>query len=143
MLLVRRLSAHTKSLYVGKILLAASRPLVGNVLLSAKIINRHVSEYPWLLGHFCLLPRNTGDRCDQIDSNRRHPKLDDFVWVLEVLYGQVGKLEAEGCQRLKNTPGILGIRTYEDVDVTCEAGGTVEGQGISSDNQVFNLVLVQ
>jgi len=43
--------------------------------------------------------------------------LHDFVWILKVVDGEIGKLEAERRRRLKNALSIFKMRPNEDVDV--------------------------
>jgi len=35
------------------------------------------------------------------------------------------------------------MRPHKDIDITCESGRTMEGQGISPDDLALNLVFVQ
>jgi hypothetical protein len=69
--------------------------------------------------------------------------LHDFVRVLKVINREIGELESECGKRSKNALSVCGVRSHKDVDVTCVSGRTVESQGITTNNQILNLVIVQ
>jgi hypothetical protein len=127
---------------IGKILLATGGTFVGNELLSANIVDRHVSEVSRFLRGVRFLPRDAGERRDQVDSHGWHAQLHYLVWALKVVGVKVGKFKSKGSQRLENAPGIFWTRPHKDVDVTCKSGGTMKSQGISPDDQVLNVVFV-
>src|SRR5512135_1775103 len=107
---------------VCQVFLSPCSACVGDVLLSADIVNRCVTEAPLLLGRVRFLPRDTGERWNQVRSHRWYSQPHDLVRVQEVANLKATEMKPEGGRRPEDAVSISGVRPHKDFDVTCKSG---------------------
>jgi len=100
-------------------------------------VNGHVTEAPLILGRVRFLPRDTGERWNQVRSHRWYSQLRNLVRVQKVVNLQAKEMKPEGGRCPEDAVSISGVRPHKDFDVTCKSGCPMEGERISPNDEVL------
>jgi hypothetical protein len=128
---------------IRQIFLPARGTLVSEELFKAE--NRHGLTVDHRVG--ARLPRGVeiyiGDRRENIDAVWRLAELHHASWFNQIRFRDAEVAETEVAERAENSVRVRRCRSDQEVDITGESRIAVKRHGVSTDEEIFNVMRVQ